>query len=253
MPPAQRKHAGRYPAAMAIKGKKKAQSRGAARRRPAGAPRPTAVRREHTPWYRTSGGRVAVAIIAALVLSSIGGIIAALNSSSNRSEARREQLDEYTSVVRDFGQQMADPATQMAAITPETAGGALRDLAKQSSDWADQLVAARAEAAQTQPPASMREVNGLLSESLLLYTSAAETLRLAADAEGEMQSSLLLNALNQHERAGNIFLTTVALIDREREREGMEASGIGHPAQIGTLTPSPEPSPTNQQEEADEQ
>jgi hypothetical protein len=241
---------------MAIKGKKKSQSRGAARRRPAGAPRPTAVRREHSPWYRTSGGRVAAAVIVALVLSSIGGIIAALNSSSNRAEARQEGLDQYTSLVRGFAQEIADPATQMSVITPEMGGDALKELAKQSDQWSETLVGARADIAQTKPPASMRDVNGLLSESVLLYTSAAETIKLATDTTGEMRNSLLLNGLNQHERAGSIFLTVVALIDREREREGLEASGIGHPAQLGSFpqaTPQPSPTGEGEGEEAEEQ
>jgi hypothetical protein len=142
----------------------------------------------------------------------------------------------------------------MSLITPDLTGDALSDLSKQSDDWAEVLVGARAGAAQTQPPASMRSVNGLLTESLLLYTSAAETFKLATDAEGEMQRSLLLNGLNQHERAGSIYLTVVALLDRERERESLEASGIGHPAQLGSLPqPTPQPSPTNEGEEAEEQ
>jgi len=212
------------------------------------------MRREHVPWYRTSGGRVAAAVILALVLSSIGGIIAALNSSSNRAEARRDSLDGYTSVVRDFADTIADPATQMSVITPEIRGGALSELPDQTDEWIETLVAARAEATRTEPPVVMREINGLVAESLLLYTAAAETFKLAADAEGQMRTSLLLNGLNQHDRAGSIFLTVVALIDRERDREGLEASGIGHPAQLGNLPqPTPQPSPTNEGEEAEEQ
>ena len=238
---------------MAIKGKKKSQSRGTARRRPAGAPRPTAVRREHIPWYRTSGGRVAAAVIIALVLSSVGGLIAALNSSSNQAEARQNSIDDYTQRVRDFAQEIADPATQMAVVTPETSGDALAELSKQADQWAETLVGARAEAARSEPPVSLADVNRLLSESLLLYTSAAETFKLAADAKGEMQNSLLLNGLSQHERAGSIFLTVVSLIDRERDREGLQASGIGHPAQLGSFPqPTPQESPSDEEEAEDQ-
>ena len=212
------------------------------------------MRREHVPWYRTSGGRVAAAVILALVLSSIGGIIAAVNSSSSRAEARRDRLDEFTSRVRDFAGTIADPATQMSAITPEIRGEALSDLPGQTDGWIETLVAARAEATRTEPPVVVREINDLVLESLLLYTSAAETFKLAADAGDEMRTSLLLNGLNQHDRASSIFLTVVALIDRERDREGLEASGIGHPAQLGSLPePSPLPSPTDEGEEAEEQ
>lgn len=235
---------------MAIKGKKKPQSRGgAARRRPAGAPRPAGVRREHVPWYRTSGGRVAVAVIAALVLSSIGGIIAALNSSSNRAEARRDQLDQYTSTVRDFAQVIADPATQMSVIQPELNNPQAREITQQAEDWSTALVEAQAEAARNEPPATMAEINNLLSESLLLYLSAAENIQQATESEGEVRPVLIGSALGQHERAGNIFVTAVALIDREREREGLAPSGIGHPAQMGTFPqPTPEPSPTADEE-----
>jgi hypothetical protein len=189
------------------------------------------------------------------VLSSIGGVIAAVNSSSNRAEGRRERLDQYTNAVRNFAQEIADPATQMAVIPPELTKEVIPELSKQTGEWVDTLVAARAEAAQSTPPASLREVNRLLTESLLLYKAAAESLKLSTDAKGDVQTSLVRSAIDQHERAGNIFTTALALIDREREREGLAPSGIGHPAQMGTFPqPTPEPSPTNAaEEEAEEQ
>jgi len=239
---------------MAIKGKKKSQSRGSqARRRPAGAPRPASVRREHVSWYRTSGGRVAVAVIAALVLSSIAGIVAAVNSSSNRAESRRDRLDAYTSNVRAFALQIADPATQMtqmSAIPPELEPEFISELRKQSNGWIETLTGARAEAAQSEPPAGLGDVNRLLTESLLLYKSSAESLLLATRAKGDVQTSLVRNAVDQHERAGNIFISAVGLIDREREREGLNPSGIGHPAQTGTFPqPTPQASPTEEPSE----
>jgi hypothetical protein len=141
----------------------------------------------------------------------------------------------------------------MAAIPPELTGDIIPQLSKQADEWVDSLVGARAEAAQSEPPASLRDVNRLLTESLLLYKSAAESLKLSTDAKGDVQTSLVRSAIDQHERAGSIFTTALALIDREREREGLAASGIGHPAQMGSFPqPTPEPSPTNE-EEAEEQ
>jgi hypothetical protein len=141
----------------------------------------------------------------------------------------------------------------MAAIPPELTRDIIPQLSKQADEWVDTLVSARAEAAQSEPPASLRDVNRLLTESLLLYKSAAESLKLSTDAKGDVQTSLVRSAIDQHERAGNIFTTALTLIDREREREDLAASGIGHPAQMGSFPqPTPEPSPTNE-EEAEEQ
>ncbi|MDQ3957514.1 MAG: hypothetical protein M3273_04245, partial [Actinomycetota bacterium] len=54
---------------MAIKGKKKSQSRGSqGLRRPAAAPRPVYTGRRHTPWYKTTEGRLIGGILAAALI-----------------------------------------------------------------------------------------------------------------------------------------------------------------------------------------
>ena len=54
---------------MAIKGKKKSQSRGSqGQRRPAAAPRPVYTGRRHTPWYKTTEGRLIGGMLIAVVV-----------------------------------------------------------------------------------------------------------------------------------------------------------------------------------------
>jgi hypothetical protein len=229
---------------MAIKGKKKSGTRGnQARRRPSGAPRPTHVRREHTPWYRTSGGRVTVAIVAVLLLSAAGGIVAAITSSNNKRDQRRERIEAYTERVRAFGGEIADPATQMSLVPPQVAGDILPQIRRQSTDWIETLKNSRGEAAQLEPPSGFADVSRLFTETVLLYQSAAETYLLATNTRGNTQVALLQKAADQRDRANTIFTSAVGIIDEQRADEGMDASGIGNPAQLGA-PPEPAPSPT---------
>ncbi|MFN2389188.1 MAG: hypothetical protein ABR575_06220, partial [Actinomycetota bacterium] len=57
---------------MAIKGKKKSQSRGSqGQRRPAAAPRPTYAPRRATRWYQTPAGRLAAITLGLLLLGTV--------------------------------------------------------------------------------------------------------------------------------------------------------------------------------------
>jgi hypothetical protein len=226
---------------MAIKGKKKQQSRGSqARRRPGMAPRQY-VRPAHLPWYRTSGGRVAVAIIAVLLIAAIGGSVAALSSSRSDQAAKQTAVDDYTARVKTTMQELAQPVSSLGAFPPEPTAKDLKQLKDDVVTWRNGLRSAQSGASSLKPPAELRNVNVLFVESIIEYLSAVDSYASVTHVKGDSQGDqalrirLLRNANDDRTRATSLWTTAVALLDDERAEVGLEPSGIGNPL-IGTPT-----------------
>jgi hypothetical protein len=222
---------------MAIKGKKKSQTRGSqARRRPATAPRVVTSRQAHVPWYQTSGGRVVAAIVVVLLLAGVGIAIAQMNASGNRRERRQEALDEYTGDIRDIAL-AADPAAarmqQLLAKPPGDDEQQLKDLRKQAEDWVGTFTGARPEP-ELKPPAGLSSLSALFGRSIDAYASAATTYQLAAKATDDDRAGLLTLATQQQQIAAGVWVSAVEVLDQERVDAGLQPSGIKTP---GLATP----------------
>jgi hypothetical protein len=222
---------------MAIKGKKKSQTRGSqTRRRPATAPRVVTTRQAHVPWYQTSGGRVVAAIVIVLLLAGIGIAIAQVNASGNRRERRQEALDDYTGEIRDIALAANPAAAQMQQLLGKPPGDdeqQLKDLRKQAEGWVGTFTGARP-GPKLRAPKGLPSLSGLFGRSIDAYASAATTYQLAAKAPEEDRAGLLTLAGQQQQIAAGVWVSAVDVLDQERLEAGMRASGIEAP---GLATP----------------
>lgn len=197
---------------MAIKGKKKSQSRGSqGQRRPAAAPRPVYTGKKKTPWYKTTEGRLIGGLILAVVVGvSIWVIADAQNKSKERTQ-QREALESYASSVRSFATTIGPVAEEMSLVAP--ADPNLEALADDSKKWTQDLTAAQAQIATLQPPDEAEVANNLFQQSLSSYTSAARTFESVSRAEGDLQNELLGQAIEEREQAAALFGLAVDALD----------------------------------------
>lgn len=211
---------------MAVKGKKKSRVRGSqARRRPASAPRPSYGGRDKPRWYQTTAGLV----IAFLIVVSVGILVWWLVA-SNRSEAQelestQDELRTYTASLENVVNTVTPVATQLAGA------GDLEDaqLTKQSKEWREDLGTAQTTIAQMPPPTGLDPLNGLLSQSLLLYVQSAEQYAQLPNLEGEARSSAVARANTSFQAANNIFVSVIQLLDTERQENGLTSTGLTAP------------------------
>jgi hypothetical protein len=215
---------------MAIKGKKKPQSRGsAARRRPATPPRLAYVKQVHVPWYRTAGGRVAAAITVVLVVAGAASAITAYTSSNNRAEARQDRINSYTSSVRTLLGEVAEPASAMAAVPANPDDRTLKALPEQAAEWGKALTSAEKNAQNLNPPEGLQGASTVFLDSIRLYSMSATTYKVAAGAEGEVQRQILERAKEQTEVATSLWTDAVFLLDEQRNEAGLNPSQILSP------------------------
>ena len=220
---------------MAIKGKKKPQSRGsAARRRPAAPPRLAYVKQLHVPWYRTAGGRVAAAVGVVLVIATTAFAITSYSRSNNQEESRRDRVDTFTSSVRTLLDQVVEPSSAMAALPPEPDGRALKGLPDEAAKWDKALTAAGKSARNLDPPAGLEGASSLFFESIRLYSIAARTYEVAGPADGSTQQGILELAREQTQAATSLWTSAVYLLDQERNDVGLNASQILSPPLAGS-------------------
>jgi hypothetical protein len=217
---------------MAIKGKKKAGVRGGARR-PAGAPRPrVAARGEHVPWYQTSGGRVFAAIIAVVIVATIGGVAAAMVSSNRAEDERREKaqnaLEGYTGQVKAVLQQIADPASAMSIVQPPQNDNQVDRLSEQATEWSQQFSSALS--IELEPPASVANLNNLFFQAVRSYDLAADTYKSAARADTEkLRIDIMRKAQSMGNQGTSIWGVALALLDDARDDAGMDPADVGLP------------------------
>jgi hypothetical protein len=215
---------------MAIKGKKKSQTRGSqARRRPATAPRVVTSRHTHTPWYQTSGGRVIAALIVVLMLTGVGIVVAQVNASGNREEKRREALDAYTREIRSVGQSISGAALEMQQLTAQPPREKdMAGLEEQAEDWVGTFTGARPEP-DLRAPSGLSSLSPLFARSVDAYSSAATTYGLAAKAATEDRAGLFTLAAQQQSIAVGVWVSAVGVLDEARAAQDMDPSGLDTP------------------------
>jgi hypothetical protein len=233
---------------MAIKGKKKSQSRGSqARRRPAAAPRAIASARRGPPWYKTPQGRAAIIVFLLIVAGVVTGFVLHARSNSAKLADRQDALDRYTGAVRAVLQSTTPAASEMASAPADANDFAgLAGLLKQAKDWQDTLDAAAQEAATLRPPGSALQANALFQQSVQLYTVAAQQYEILPDQPDKLRPKLLAATTTVRDQAGQLWANAVSILDDLRNELGMRPSGLRSPA---IAPPSGQPTPVPQQTE----
>lgn len=225
---------------MAIKGKKKSGSRGSqARRRPAAAPRPVTTARQKTPWYNTATGRVLAALLVVLVLSGIGGLIAANRSEANRQKERLEAVEAYSDEIHSVVQSAATPVGEMSAIVPGAEPGQLRSLKRDAEGWTTDIEAAASRTSSVVAPEQVSNVNPLFAQAYQLYLTSARLLIDGADAEGQDQADLITRATEVRGHAEGVWATATSQLDEILTDLGGDPSGLRSPGAAGASTTVP--------------
>ena len=227
---------------MAIKGKKKSQQRGSqGQRRPAAAPRPVYSGRKHTPWYKTSEGRLIGGMLIAVVIGVTIWLVADAQSKSRERTETREALEQYVQTVRSFTNSLGPVSEEMGGA-PTADGGDVETLKKDAAKWTDDLAAAQAQIVSVPPPDEASVASKLFDQSMASFLSAARTFESAADVEGDIQTELLGQAHEEHEQARGLFELGVEALDAELLDVGGENSNLALP-QSTPAAPEPGQSP----------
>ncbi|MDQ3914122.1 MAG: hypothetical protein M3323_02150 [Actinomycetota bacterium] len=197
---------------MAIKGKKKSQTRGSqGQRRPAAAPRPVYTGRKHTPWYKKTEGRLIGGMIVAVIVGVGIWLIADAQNKSKERTQQREALEGYVTSVRAFATTIGPVAEEMSLVS--AAEPDFEALEKDAAKWTEDLTAAQAQAATLQAPDGADVANDLFLQSLASYAAAARTFESVADAGGDLRTELLAQAVEEREQAATLFGLGVDALD----------------------------------------
>lgn len=213
---------------MAIKGKKKSQSRGSqGQRRPAAAPRPVYTGRKHTPWYKTNEGRLIGGMLIAVIVGVTIWLVADAQSKSRERTETREALEDYVQTVRSFTNALGPVAEDMG-LAPQT-GPDVGELKQDAAKWSTDLSAAQAQIVSVPPPDEASVASKLFDQSMASFLAAARTFETAADAEGELQTELLAQAHQEHQQATGLFDLGVEALDAELLEVGGDNSALRLP------------------------
>ncbi|MGI8775470.1 MAG: hypothetical protein ACR2KQ_10785 [Actinomycetota bacterium] len=216
---------------MAIKGKKKSQSRGSqGTRRPASAPPPTPARsRRHTPFFKTRDGMLIIGIFVLVFLGVIAWLIGSARERSQELDAERAALEQYSDQVGALLSQANDPIREMVAVT-EPSEEVRETLAEDAEGWKTDLQQVQGSLAQILPDPQVIEVNQLFNEALALYSAAADTFALVPEARGNLRDQIFTRAAVQRDTASALFETAIGVLNRMRADRDMPASGLLPPA-----------------------
>lgn len=230
---------------MAIKGKKKSQSRGSqARRRPAAAPRPAYTGRSRPPWHRTPGGQVTVAVILAALFGLGAWAVIAARSRAASAEETRARIDGYTNDLRGLIQSLDPPVGEMAAVPLEPTADVVETLEEAPDRWIEQLTEVEQTGLQITPPAEAQNIHPLFGQMISLYKSAASTYKLVPRAEPRLQRQLLRRAAETRDQATGVFFGALSLLDEQRRELDMGTARLEPPgAPAPQATPAPQASP----------
>jgi hypothetical protein len=215
---------------MAIKGKKKQQTRGSqARRRPAAPPRPVVAARR-LPWYRTDRGRLLAIVAVAVMLGGAWWAIAGARAEQAQRERRQSAIEDYTGRVRALLQTVRPAADGMAQAPTTADAKGVAALGRQARSWIESLRSARAQAAGHRVAVEAAPADRLYGEAIDVYRDAAETYRLVPAAPRPLQAKLLERASAQRDHAGVVWATATQVLDAERARLELGPSGLAAPA-----------------------
>lgn len=241
---------------MAIKGKKKSQSRGSQGvRRPAAAPRPTVTARRKTSWWRTRDGLLIGGIFLVVAIGVVVWLVVSAQNEAEQREAEAVALDAYTDGLQPALDSVTPTANEMNEITTVPEGDDLDALVKDAEKWVTDLQTGQAQLQAQFAPNEAQPVNDLLSESIGIYISAAQTFALIPDAEGELQDELLTRATDQRDAAGRVMTSAVAALDSLRAEKDLGASNLNtavtpptmDPSAVPTISTEPSSPPEDQQ------
>ncbi|HEY7875307.1 MAG TPA: hypothetical protein VIG64_09310 [Actinomycetota bacterium] len=230
---------------MAIKGKKKSQSRGSqARRRPAAAPRAIGPGRRKPPWYKTPQGRAGLVALVLVVLAVVAGFVLNARSDAAKLEDRQDALETYTGSVRAVLQNLTPPASDMLDV-PINAGefAELARLPRRAGEWEDQINAAIDQLVSLQPPPGAIYAHSLFEQSGQLYLTTARQWQIMADQPNKTRGELLAETTTLRDQANTLWVNATAILDQVRADLDMDPSGLRSPAQSpANSQPAPAPS-----------
>ncbi|MEA2485382.1 MAG: hypothetical protein QOD46_493 [Actinomycetota bacterium] len=232
---------------MAVKGKKKSQSRGSqGRRRPAPAPRVAYAARPRPPWYRTTAGRVIAALALVIAVVAIFAIVQSGGDSGNLTQ-RQNALDQYTGSMRGLLQSITPAATEENAVPNKLSPKQGKSVKTHSVTWLAELAAAQRSAGNvTAPTPTTQSATLLFAESVQLYEQAATIFGLAPDTSDSVQGKLLASAGNLRNQATSLWQQGVNLLDQSRTQAKMAPSQLRLPTSgaVAPSTPPPSPGPS---------
>jgi hypothetical protein len=222
---------------VAIKGKKKSQARGSqGQRRPAAAPRPVYTGRKHTPWYKTTEGRLVGGMILAVAIGVAIWLVADAQNKAEERSTRREALEGYVTDVRAFATTIGPVAEQMGLVPAGDPN--VKTLKKDAKKWTADLTNAQAQVAVLTAPDDAEVANELFLQSLASFLSAARTYESAVGAEGDLQTELLAQANERRDQAHALFDLGVTALDEELAEVDGDFSNLSLPE---STPPLPEP------------
>lgn len=229
---------------MAIKGKKKSQSRGSqARRRPAAAPRAIAAGRRRPPWYKTPQGRAALIVAFLVVAGVVTGLILHAKSNSAKLADRQDAMERYTGSVRGVLQTITPAVSEMTiAPTDPTDKEGIAALSDDVDTWAQILKSGFNEAATLRPPPAARSADALFEQAVKLYQESAKTYALVPDAPAKLALDLLGSARSQRSSASELWANAMFILDDARHELEMSGSALTSPEVAqpsGQTTPAP--------------
>jgi hypothetical protein len=224
---------------MAIKGKKKSHSRGSqSRRQPAAAPRAAPLPRR-VPWYRTDRGRLAAVGVLALIAALGWWGVDRAGDEAAALERSQALLTTYTSEARALLQTTRPAAESLAAIPARPTRSDLTRVEEEAAGWIATLRRAQTQAGEVLPTPLVINAHQLFARSVDLYLLSARTARDAATGQSS-PTDTLARATEARDTASAIWLTAIQVLDRERARSEMPASGLGIPgAPAGQGLPLP--------------
>ena len=231
---------------MAIKGKKKSQ--GKPRRRPAAAPRVQYSHHEHIPWYQTSGGRVGIAVGLVLLIGIITAVVITVTKEPEADVAAQQELEGYTAQTQAVLVAATEAGTGLAGAPTAIDDDSFETLKKDARTWEEGLQSAQLTAAQARPPEGASGVSELILGSLDLYLESTRLYQLAADAEGDLATSLLDRAAAQRDLATSLWTNAVAILDEARVEVDLPGSSLISPVTAAPVEEeaTPEPTPTEE-------
>ncbi len=236
---------------MAIKGKKKAQQRSKAKRRPGGAPRVQYSHHEHIPWYQTSGGRVGIAVGLVLLIGIIAAVVVTVTREPQADVRAQGELEGYTTQVGAVLFASGDAGAGLAQAPTASDDDAFAGLEKDAGKWVTALKSAQLTAAQVPSPRQAPTVAELFQSSLGIYLESARLYELAAGAEGKDADRLLKRAAAKLDLATTVWTNALVLLDEARTDVDLPSSALTSPVAVipgnaGEATPDPTPEATTE-------
>jgi hypothetical protein len=227
---------------MAVKGKKKSQSRGSqGRRGPAQAPRAAYAPRVKEPWYQTTLGRILAGLVLLLVVAVIVAVVRSGSDSGDLTQSRNA-LDQYTGDVRALLQGITPAATEENEVPNKLSSAEAKALKKKSSSWLSQLADVQQTAGKVTAPTPVTQTASILFvESIQAYTQAATIYGLAPDTSSSVQVKMLASGASLRNQATALWQEGINIVDQARTGAKMVPSGLRIPTS-GAVAPTPNPS-----------